>query len=642
MILKPETDKRAYIKSKASMHILICSFVCFSLMGFFIYRTISADIVEKCISGVRDIVSVASAELDGDTVSRITSEDSPEYQEVLNTLTKYKSAGSVKYIYLLRREEDHLSFIVDADDESTKARFGEEYPLLNDMKPAFEGTVCNDSGITADKWGSYISAYAPVFSSDGTVSCIAGADTNAEDIENELNILKIQILVMISVFYIICLFFLYFFWSSASKRDMLTGVLNYDSLVEKGNSLSKRNKLSEYSVIQLNIRNFKYINSKIGTSLGDVLLIQYAGIIFRCLESGEYCARTGSDNFLLLIKKGREDDLIETLSETWIDLTSYGVEELLQVSVRCGIYEISDRDSMQDAVNYSSVAINQSRLANNNFITKFESSMLDSMVSSSKIISDFHRAVEAGEFHVYYQPKVDISSSTLCGAEALVRWIKDGKVIPPADFIPVLEAEGLITEVDFLVFETVCRNICEWEDKGITPVTISSNFSKLHLANPNFAESVLSTARKYGINPDFLEIELTESSGYSNYDALTEFVRKMNNAKIHTSIDDFGTGYSSLSMLKDINVDVVKIDKSFLAKTDFEDIHQEKMLENVIKMINDLDRTVICEGIENESQLDFLKHASCSVVQGYFFDKPLPHDEFEKRLISPHYNEKKQ
>ena len=295
-------------------------------------------------------------------------------------------------------------------------------------------------------------------------------------------------------------------------------------------------------------------------------------------------------------------------------------------------------DSVQDAINYSSVALKNARLSNNNFIIRFEKSMLESMVENNRIITDFRRAMSEGEFKVYYQPKVNISTNELCGAEALIRWIQDGNVTSPAEFVPVLENEGLITEVDFFVFETVCQHICEWEMKGIKPVTISSNFSKLNLANPNFADSILAIMKKYGVDPALLEVELTESSGYTDYEALIIFVDKMNRAKIRTSIDDFGTGYSSLSMLKDINVDVVKIDKSFLAKTNSDDIHQEKMLENVIQMINDLDRTVICEGIETEGQLDFLKKASCSVVQGFLFDKPLTHDEFELRLRSPHYN----
>jgi len=635
-------DKRTYLTSKSTVIILIAAALCFSVLGFFIYKTISSGILDKRKASAMDVIAVVSDELNreyGDKFEKITSAGDPEYSEIMDVLSKYEKSSSVDYIYTMKMQGDELVFVVDADpSEENRALYGEKYPMTEDIEPAFRGEICCDKKISSDKWGSYISAYAPVMNSQGKVVGIVGVDTKTEKIYREFGILKIQIILLVAAFFGICAAFLFTFWSSFAKKDLLTGIMNYDSLVEKGESLRRKGVLSDYSVVQLNIRNFKFINSKIGTSLGDILLIQYAGIISGHLEPGEYCARTGSDNFILLVKKGHEDDLIEKLSETWINLKAYGVSDLIQISIRSGIYEIDKNDSVQDSINYTSVALKNARLSNNNFIIRFEKSMLDSMVENNRIITDFRRAMSEGEFQVYYQPKVNISTNELCGAEALIRWIKDGNVISPAEFVPVLENEGLITEIDFFVFETVCQNICEWEIKGIKPVTISSNFSKINLANPNFADSVLAIMKKYGVDPDLLEVELTESSGYTDYEALIIFVEKMNHAKIRTSIDDFGTGYSSLSMLKDINVDVVKIDKSFLAKTNSDDIHQEKMLENVIQMINDLDRTVICEGIENTVQLDFLKKASCSVVQGFLFDKPLTHDEFELRLRSPHYS----
>lgn len=632
-------DKRTYMRSKSSFYILVSSLVCFSIMGSVIYRTISADIIKKCKQNVMDMVSVVSSETDGDKLQNITSEEDPEYGELTEQLSKYLTPESVNYIYLMRPAGSGLIFVVDVDPvPEERAPYGEPYELIDDMLPALQGQICCDSEFTQDKWGKYISAYAPVFTSDGSIAGIVGIDTEIAEIDRELRIIKYQIILLISVFFIISLIMFHNFWISNSKHDMLTGILNYDSLVNRGDRLHTKGKLADYTAVQLNIRNFKYINSKIGTSLGDILLIQYADIISGYLEKNEYCARTGSDNFIVLLKNGREDDFVEKLSETWIDLKAYGTEEPIQVSVRCGIYDITDKDSMQDAVNFTSVALKYSRTSNQNYITRFEHSMLESMVSDSSIVTDFQRALSEGEFQVYYQPKVNVGTRNLCGAEALVRWIRDGKVVPPGDFIPVLEAENLITALDFHVFETVCRHICEWEEKGLKPVTVSSNFSKLHLANPNFADSVLMTVKKYGISPELLEVELTESSGYGNYEALTHFVEKMNKANIRTSIDDFGTGYSSLSMLKDINADVVKLDKSFLENKHDDNNHQEKMLANVIKMISDLDRKVICEGVETEKQLELLKSCSCEFVQGYFFDKPLPHDEFEKRLKKPHYD----
>ncbi len=637
MTAKKQTDKRSRLKSRVTVNILITALISFSIMGIFICKTISYDITEQVKENLKDIAVIAAGDIDGDTMNSIDSESDPEYAVILDTLRKYEKTNCVDYIYTMKMQGDNLVFVVDADYDS-HAPYGTAYKMLDEIRMALNGSVTADKTVSSDEWNKYISAYAPVYASDGSVAGIVGVDTFTDSIDHDMEIIRLHIICLIALFLCICLGLIFGFWADISKRDMLTGVMNYDSLVEQGDRLHKKKVLHEYSVIQLNIRNFKYINSEIGTSLGDVFLVLYANILSGYLGRDEYCARTGSDNFIILIRKGREEDLIEKMSETWIDMSAYNVEKTIQVPLRCGIYDITEKDTMQDSVNYSSVALKHSRSDNSNYITRFESSMLDSLVSDNKIIAEFRNALSSGEFQVYYQPKVNISTNELCGAEALVRWIKGDEVIPPNEFIPALEAEGLVTELDFYVFETVCRHICAWEDKKIKPVTISSNFSKLHLANPNFADSVLTITNKYGIAPELLEIELTESSGYANYDALTSFVRKMNQAKIHTSIDDFGTGYSSLSMLKDISVDVVKIDKSFLDKKEGDDSHQEKMLENVIRMINDLDRTVICEGIENESQLSFLRNADCSVVQGYYFDKPLPHDEFEKRLQNPHYS----
>ncbi len=639
MISSVFNDKRTYRKNRASVSVLVMSFICFVLLGFIVYRNTKAIIVDKYRENSMDFAAVAAREIDGDVFDGITSEEDESWSEIRSVLFRYTASSRVKYVYSMKMDGDKLVFVVDADpDPESYAHFGEEYELIDDMKPALEGKICCDSKKTADRWGSYFSAYAPVFRSDGTVAGFVGVDTNLSDINRELNVIILQIIIQTAVFFALCVIIFTNFWSAFTKRDMLTGIMNYDSLVEQGCSLKKKNTLSEYTAVQVNIRNFKYINSKMGTNYGDILLQQYAGILSRYTEQNGYCARTGSDNFIILIKKGLEDDLIEKLSETWIDFSGYGVNETLQVLIRAGIYEISEEDSIQDAINCTSVALKSARASNRQHIVRFEKSMLDSVVNNNSIISDFRRALDEGEFKVYYQPKVNIDTGDLCGAEALIRWEKDGKIIPPMDFIPVLETEGLITDADFFVFETVCRNICDWEERGIKPVTVSSNFSKIHLSNPNFADNVLTIVNRFGIKPELLEIELTESSGYSDYDALTEFVSRMNKANIHTSIDDFGTGYSSLSMLKDISVDVVKIDKSFLGKSDENDIHQEKMLGNVIRMINDLDRTVICEGIEDREQIDFLRNADCSVVQGFFFDRPLPHDEFEKRLVSPHYD----
>lgn len=164
----------------------------------------------------------------------------------------------------------------------------------------------------------------------------------------------------------------------------------------------------------------------------------------------------------------------------------------------------------------------------------------------------------------------------------------------------------------------------------------AKNLLRIHLRSNGFAENILDIISEYNVESQYIEIELTESSGYDDFEAMTKFVNQMKKRKIYTAIDDFGTGYSSLSILKDLDIDVVKLDKSFLNGA--EDDAHKKMIENVVRMIIDLNRKVICEGVETVQQANFLKSVDCYIAQGYLYDKPLPHDDFENRLKNPVYN----
>jgi EAL domain-containing protein (putative c-di-GMP-specific phosphodiesterase class I) len=263
--------------------------------------------------------------------------------------------------------------------------------------------------------------------------------------------------------------------------------------------------------------------------------------------------------------------------------------------------------------------------------------MLDRVMHDKEVSTIFKKALLNEEFVVYYQPKVDLNNNQLCGCEALVRWVKDGKVMPPMEFIPVLEREGSVCKLDFYVFEKVCRDINQWLRQGIEPVRISTNFSKAHLHNRSFADDIVSIMRKYEVDSRYLEVELTEMSGYEDYDALSVFVDEMKDYGVKTSIDDFGTGYSSLNLLKDLNVDVIKLDKSFLNNIEKKGESDEIVIKSIIKMVTDLNMKVIAEGVETVEQAEFLKDAECCMAQGFLFDKPLPRDEFEKRLKDRQY-----
>jgi len=257
-------------------------------------------------------------------------------------------------------------------------------------------------------------------------------------------------------------------------------------------------------------------------------------------------------------------------------------------------------------------------------------------IRQKQILSVFADALANGEFKPYYQPKVNTRTKTLAGAEALVRWERDGKVIAPGEFIPVLEAGDSICVLDFCIFEQVCRDIRKWLDEGIEPVRVSTNFSRRNLADPGFSGKIRDLLTTYNIPKQYIEVEVTETISEEETDKLSRFIHDMHDAEIAMAIDDFGTGYSSLNLLRDFSADVLKLDKSFI------DGHtgtrrDSVVVSNVAKMANELDMSVITEGVEKWEQVEFLESVNINMVQGFLFDKPLPKDAFEKRLRNKVY-----
>lgn len=453
-------------------------------------------------------------------------------------------------------------------------------------------------------------------------------------------ILGISSVSLVLIFSIFCIFYSAKTADEMISVDSLTDVYNYDKLLRFANKMDKKNRLQEYTVISLNIKDFKYINQQNGSAFGDEVLKQFALYIYPHIVRNEIISRIGGDNYVLLVKSPNTDMIINTLSDIKLDVSTDSISKTINIKSRCGIYNIKNNDDISTALNNASIALNKSRISSNSPIIYFSEDMVNEMVAEKEVLSLFSDALRKEEFQVYYQPKVDMPTGKLCGAEALVRWIKDGQVISPAKFIPVLEKDGALTELDFYVFDHVCSDIERWKKEGLSLVKISSNFSKLHLQNKNFSEDVLSIVRRHSIESEYIETELTESSGYDDMNSLKSFIAKMKRSGISTSMDDFGTGYSSLSMLQELDVDVVKLDKSFvdhIGEADDSNKTNSKMVEHVVHMVNDLKKSVICEGIETEDQARFLVKAGCNTAQGYLYNKPLPRDEFEQLLANPVY-----
>lgn len=422
--------------------------------------------------------------------------------------------------------------------------------------------------------------------------------------------------------------------------DSLTGALNLHGLQEVVAEILSQQKIQNYSVILLNFKNFKYINQKVTTDNGDIILRKYSMMVQGFLEKQGYIARLGSDNFLVLTPKEKLKDFIRFIEGISISVNNKGTVEDVKINVRAGIYETNEETTFGDIMSNSAVALDTARHSRHHDIIFFRQEMLEKAIHDKSISNMFMDSLAKNEFKVYYQPKVDLITNTLCGCEALSRWYAQ-RLITPAEFIPILEAEGTIKNLDFYVLEVVCKNIREWMDKGIEPVLISTNFSKLHLSDENFENHIISVLQKYNVPSKYLELELTELSDYQYFDRLVRFVNTMKEAGFKISIDDFGTGFSSMSLVRNLNPDVIKLDKSLIDNVAAGDDQKAKtdrvISRSIINMAHELGIKVIAEGVETKEQAEFLKENNCFMAQGFLFDKALEHDEFEKRLITRKY-----
>ncbi len=414
--------------------------------------------------------------------------------------------------------------------------------------------------------------------------------------------------------------------------DIMTGVPNTTGIRFLGMMLAQHGVLNKYTLIFMNLANFSYTNQMIGGREGDLFLGKFANALTELVGEDEYVTRPGGDNFCILLKDENVDTFLRKASRIVIPVDIRGVHQGMDAPFRAGVYSLKKADSLYDAMDRASVGLFMARRSNSKNVVRYSPRMKDVMSRQKQISVMFPRALGEEEFVVYYQPKVDSRTGKVVGAEALVRWITEGRMMSPVDFIPVLESEGSVCALDFFVFRKVCEDIRHWLDCNLKPVPVSVNFSKIHLHNPDLTKDINSVMKNNKIPSRYLEIELTESSGYEDFDALVKLINTMKKKGVRTSIDDFGTGYSSLSLLKNIKSDIVKLDKSFIDSIDTSDGADNIVLSSVVSMANKLNMEIIAEGVETKEQAEFLSSIGCYLIQGYLFERPVPAEKFQKYI----------
>ena len=242
------------------------------------------------------------------------------------------------------------------------------------------------------------------------------------------------------------------------------------------------------------------------------------------------------------------------------------------------------------------------------------------------------QAIAKEEFQVYYQPKVDLRNYRLSGAEALCRWIHEGELVPPGKFIPILEKGKAICTLDFYMLDHVCRDLRRWIDEGRQIVRISINLSRRHTMDDNLLDTIMNIIDRYDVPYEYVEVELTETTTDVEFKGLKSIVNGLMERGVQIAVDDFGVGYSSLNLIRELPWNVLKIDRSFLPEGNNKISHKTVMLQHVIDLAQGMGLECLAEGVETLDQVRMLKENHCAYAQGYFFDKPMPRPEFEKRL----------
>ncbi|MDL0213027.1 bifunctional diguanylate cyclase/phosphodiesterase, partial [Clostridioides difficile] len=383
-----------------------------------------------------------------------------------------------------------------------------------------------------------------------------------------------------------------------------------------------------YIIVYFDINNFKMINDTFGYEFGDNLLITIAKALKEELTEGEVFARLSSDYFAIFCdyKNGR-NKIIRKLDSIRNNIES-NLSIVFEISLCVGIYFVEeDEVDIQKAVNKANMARSVAKGKNINYAI-YNEDVRNKLSEESMILDDIKIALVKNQFEVYYQPKFSLVNGEMIGSEALIRWNHpEHGFISPAVFIPIAEKSKLILKIGRFVFEKVCTDLSEWKKQGKKIVPVSVNLSRVELYQPDIVKFINKTIQMYNLSSDLIEIEITETVAINELNILKNVLNELRKYGFSISMDDFGTGYSSISCLRDMPIDILKLDKSFLDGIEHDE-RSRNIAKSIVSLAKSLDLVVIIEGVESKEQAELMKQFGCDLVQGFYFARPMPAKNF--------------
>lgn len=415
-------------------------------------------------------------------------------------------------------------------------------------------------------------------------------------------------------------------------HDTQLGMYNLNFFMKHAGTLILDGRVENYGVCYFNLKHFSMVNQRFGRDKGTKIMVDYIGRLEAILDETELVCRVGGDNFIVLFLKEKLESIVRHMEG--IEIAADDVGECVFVSAVAGYYMVKKPVKYpSDLMDRANVALNVAKHSKTTDRIFYSEALIALSNERKRIETMFPDAIRNEEFKVYYQPKVFMKDYKLKGAEALCRWYHDDKIVPPDEFIPVLEQSKDICDLDFYMLNHVCADIRRWLDEGRRVVKVSVNLSRCHLGNSHLLQSILDIIDSHNVPHEYIEIELTETTTDVSFNDLKDMVNGLREHGISTSVDDFGVGYSSFNLIREIPWNVIKIDKSFLhAEGDELSGKNRAMLKYVIAIAQEMGMVTICEGVETIEQVKLLKEFGCFMAQGFYFDRPLPRERFEAKL----------
>lgn len=422
---------------------------------------------------------------------------------------------------------------------------------------------------------------------------------------------------------------------NVAYTDPLTGGFNTLKFVETVKKELMKHTDQRYALVYTNIEKFKLINESYGRDTGDEILRKIFNLIKEDLKAGEFIGRLGEDKFGVLIKYNDRECIIQRLLgwDNMIDACKIKDASNARISMVFGIYRISDHaQDVNRMIDKASMARNMANRSYGEPYSFYNEVIKRKQQEERELEGLMSKALVNGEFQVYLQPQYRLSDNVIIGAELLTRWNSPEKgFLTPDKFIPLFERNGFIVKLDSYVLHKACEYIRGWMDAGLTPIKLSVNISRYNLNNPEFFDRVIDTIAEVRVPSKYLEFEFLESMAYDDLQYLSNLIDKIHNLGARVALDDFGSGYSALNLLKDINVDELKIDRSFFIK------YGDKRGMDIVRCIIDIGKKlgieVLSEGIETEEQIEFLRANGCDYVQGFYYSKAVKKTEFDELAV---------